>query len=98
MVPQRPEPFNRSESNSDGGDELQGGPPPRVLRPAGRVVLVCPAVRGPTPGGRAPAVHRGPDEAPRSVRPSRGGRDLASSQGRRVRGECAISGGDGRRG
>src|SRR5206468_3241988 len=80
--------------NRDGGNELQGGPPSRVLRPAGLVVLVRPSVRGPTACGGAPAVHRGSDEAARSVRPSRGGRDLASPRGRWVRGECTVSGGD----
>src|SRR5881397_1064741 len=81
MVLERPEPFDPSEPNRDGRDELQSGPPPRVFRPAGRMVLVRPAIRGPAPGGRAPAVHRRANEATRAVRPSRGRRDLASPWG-----------------
>src|SRR2546422_5841207 len=98
MVPQGPPAFNPAEQKWDGGNELQGGTPARVLRAAGLVVLVRPSVRGPAACGRAPAVHRGPDKAARSVRTSRGGRDLASPRRRWVRGERGVSGSDLRRG
>src|SRR2546425_7092333 len=77
VFPERAQPFDSSEPDRHGGDELQGGPASRLFRRAGRLVLVRSAVGRAAPRGRTEAIHRGADEAARSVRTARRGGDLA---------------------